>query len=276
LRVVADDSAGDIIENYSLGQCRGDCDADIDCAYGLVCFFRGANVTDVPGCDGDASLVGDGSDDFCIEPQEANELVILGDNGQPASNFPLPKCAGDCDLDVDCATGLVCFFRDDVEEVPECLGQGQSGFDYCIPPQPLPPGSDDLIVVADDNVVPFSLQKCQGDCDSDGDCDYDLVCFQRDSGPDVPGCNGNADELGGGDEDYCVPPPTDDTLVIVGDDGDGWSTFPMLACMGDCDTDAECLGTLQCFQRLVSEPVPGCIGLGEPTFDYCYDPANAP
>ena len=34
----------------------------------------------------------------------------------------------------------------------------------------------------------------------------------------------------------------------------------MCACEGNCDTDANCLGHLKCFQRDKSAPVPGCDG----------------
>ena len=48
-----------------------------------------------------------------------------------------------------------------------------------------------LITTADDNVNPwgtFPVGKCEGDCDSDADCDGALICFQRTATQDVPGC----------------------------------------------------------------------------------------
>ncbi len=45
----------------------------------------------------------------------------------------------------------------------------------------------------------FPLGVCEGDCDVDGDCAGDLVCYQRDSGP-VPGCSGTAIS----NLDYCI------------------------------------------------------------------------
>lgn len=32
--------------------------------------------------------------------------------------------------------------------------------------------------------------SCEGDCDTNDDCDGDLICFQRDPGDDIPGCDG--------------------------------------------------------------------------------------
>jgi hypothetical protein len=37
----------------------------------------------------------------------------------------------DCDVDSDCLGGLTCWQRDGDEEVPGCIGDGQTGFDYC-------------------------------------------------------------------------------------------------------------------------------------------------
>lgn len=49
------------------------------------------------------------------------------------------------------------------------------------------------------------LGLCQGDCDEDGECEGDLVCFQRlNSYKDVPGCSGGEDDHS--DFDYCVNP----------------------------------------------------------------------
>jgi len=47
------------------------------------------------------------------------------------------------------------------------------------------------------------LGACQGDCDSDEDCDGALVCFQREGGEDVPGCTGRTPAS---KTDYCIYP----------------------------------------------------------------------
>ena len=53
--------------------------------------------------------------------------------------------------------------------------------------------------------------RCQGDCDTDNDCNQGLKCFQRDGHTAVPGC----DEGGGGDVfdyDYCYDPGIDQVI----------------------------------------------------------------
>ena len=50
-----------------------------------------------------------------------------------------------------------------------------------------------------------TLGKCQGDCDSDDDCEGDLRCFQRDGYSSVPGCYGSGTK----NWDYCFSEPED-------------------------------------------------------------------
>ena len=58
----------------------------------------------------------------------------MGNNGVPASAFPLNVCEGDCDNDSNCAAGLTCLQRVGSEAVPGCDGPGEDGKDYCYNP----------------------------------------------------------------------------------------------------------------------------------------------
>lgn len=40
-------------------------------------------------------------------------------------------CQGDCDTDLDCSGGLVCYQRQGWETIPGCQGYGGQGADYC-------------------------------------------------------------------------------------------------------------------------------------------------
>jgi hypothetical protein len=51
----------------------------------------------------------------------------------------------------------------------------------------------------------FLLKKCEGDCDLDIDCEGGLICWQRDSGDSVPGCEGGEDD--DSRTDYCIVDP---------------------------------------------------------------------
>lgn len=124
-----------------------------------------------------------------------------------------------------------------MEAVPGCQGSGTGGVDYCYLPDgaTLPTNTDADIEekevnedIAEELANPDNTQGmngeslelkdytrtctefapcqlCEGDCDSDIDCDSTLVCFQRrfsDPLRDVPGCPGRG--VAGGD--YCIEP----------------------------------------------------------------------
>lgn len=152
--------------SYPLSKCQADCDSDADCAQGLICFFRSSGAP-VPGCfGGEYDYTGS---DYCIEdpgaagsdrtvnaphsviqtttpspthkptPQPQFQisdavgiLNIVGNNGKPASRFPLNLCEGNCDSDSDCAEGLICLKRVDGDPVPGCFGGLNYGVDFCI------------------------------------------------------------------------------------------------------------------------------------------------
>ena len=83
---------------------------------------------------------------------------------------------------------------------------------------------------------PFPLLACRADCDNDGECEGDLLCFSRGPGDltPVPGCSG----VGLAGRDYCYDPnaPTNspsprtyqpEELKIVGNDCIPSGSFPL-------------------------------------------------
>jgi hypothetical protein len=111
---------------------------------------------------------------------------------------------------------------------------------------------------------------CEGDCDVDSDCDGNLKCFQRGRKESVPGCS----KKGRRGWDYCYndsanpnptrqptnAPPDNGGLITTGRDGCGSGGCG--ECEGDCDSDSQCSGNLECFQRDESDEIPGCGGGG--------------
>jgi hypothetical protein len=188
-------------------QCQGDCDSDDDCADGLRCFQRSSSSTLVPGCDAGGS--GDEPKyDYCfVPPIPQGTLQSLGHHGC-TSSAQCGQCQGDCDSDDDCADGLRCFRRSSLSTlVPGCDAGGSGDvaqYDYCfVPPIPQAPTLQSL----GGSGCTSSAQcgQCQGDCDSDDDCEQGLQCFKRSSSEKVPGC----DAGGNGDVahyDYCHIP----------------------------------------------------------------------
>jgi hypothetical protein len=70
--------------------------------WGLNCFDR-SGIESVPGCSGD----GVSGKDYCYLPP-AGELVLVGNNNDPATAFPLQECQADCDSDWDCEVSQSC------------------------------------------------------------------------------------------------------------------------------------------------------------------------
>lgn len=181
-----------------LGVCEADCDSDRQCQEGLICLVRDEGSQTVPGCSGNADLIGDAGEDFCVLPP----LQIHGNNNITG----LSACQGDCDSNNDCSGNLVCYQRSRGSSlVPGCRGDpdalGDGDEDYCI----LPTASFTQLELVGNGLD--SLTVCQADCDKDSDCEGSLLCYQRKMGIDkVPGCSGHADSMGDGTEDFCVHP----------------------------------------------------------------------
>jgi hypothetical protein len=178
----------------------------------------------------------------------------------------LLECQGDCDDDGDCDWGLSCLQRDGSEAVPECTGKAHKSYDYCYKPGP---GRLVQLGSGGSPAERYPLQDCQGDCQTDNDCEYGLVCMQRNGYEIVPGCEGR----GRSGLDYCYR-PIKGSLVLQGYQGWPVTSYPLKKCEGDCREDGECKGELRCFLRKYTEHVPGCMGLGQPGFGYCYDHAD--
>jgi len=108
--------------------------------------------------------------------------------------YALDECQGDCDDDSSCSGDLICFYNEvgETNTPPGCSGTATDNWDYCY----------DGTLIYDVEVDPtYALDECQGDCDDDGDCSGDLICFHNDNGAtDTPsGCSGTATA----NWDYC-------------------------------------------------------------------------
>jgi hypothetical protein len=136
----------------------------------------------------------------CDDDTECGQLVYMANYGVPVTNYPLKACQGDCDYDYDCDFGLSCWQRNDLEEVPGCLGSGRSGIDYCY--QPSNNNTLVLYAVAGAPIENYPLQKCQGDCRSDTECSPGLSCLVRNGTEAIPGCVGDGVASFG----YCYNP----------------------------------------------------------------------
>jgi hypothetical protein len=247
----------DTVDYFELGLCGGDCNDDDWCEFGLVCLQR--EVSDgtlaVPGCLGTPQI----GWDYCVKPDD-DQLVLMGDDGDPTGNHPLGECQGDCDHDSDCKEGLQCFQRYGLDPVPGCTGVGSSGYDYCFVP----------------------LEMCETGCrEFYLDCEPGLACVQPPSSNGTLAVSGCPDISSDDTNFYCLV-PEDGQLVIMGWNGDLKENYPLGECQGDCEVDSDCEEDLQCYFRDGYETVPGCTGRGYEGDNYCYNylsssiPSDAP
>lgn len=231
-----------------------------------------------------------------------------------ASN-PCGRCEGNCLSDNDCRGELVCFLKAEgkpgVNAAPGCIGQDLSRTDWCVlptslqvpvpTPKALPVNIPPLVVpVASVPAIPLvekvrkcttsdQCKRCEGHCSSDGDCQGDLVCFQKvDGNPSVPGCIGKDFSR----TDWCTSgKPTPVASPVLQQQSPSVIAIPLNRkvrecnsrdpcgqCEGNCADDDDCEGSLICFQKGVAQPgvdaVPGCIGQDLSRTDWCIAPSN--
>ena len=113
-----------------------------------------------------------------------------------------------------------------------------------------------------------------------------LLCFQRKGFTPVPGCSNPNRNKG---SDFCYDPnagpaPTPSPIgdptsppvanalhTMGGKNGKTVDAHSLGECQGDCDNDDDCAIGLVCFQKN-NVPVPGCVGEGSLTTEYCVNP----
>lgn len=240
----------------------GDCDVDDDCLDELVCFQRNADE-DVPGCRGKTR----NTMDYCITPlpEESIELPIalitmsptmsetaaatemivalesVGDN----TGMVLGLCQGDCDVDSDCLDDLICFQRDNLEEVPGCAGSGSRSFDYCI---------------IDPNPSTFSPTEMETTIMTGAPTIAPTIAPTE---PQIAVAAEEASIL-----EPTMTPTMEPMLVTVDKYRDGLLGL----CEGKCKEDDDCEGDLICMERDEEDEVPGCAGVPHRGDDYCINP----
>jgi len=368
------------VMNGALRECEGDCDGDYDCADGLRCWHQEDNEgNQAPkGCSGRPDMLAD-YEDFCYDPRSApcltqstttepTSMSGLVPTAEPTTSdckplvhvdwdqttYPdLQECEGDCDNDMDCDDGLVCWRYDYYINEGDLPPKRCSGvpfnvagikMDFCYDPRsgpciptPSPTPSPSTEPTTSSPTAPSSspttssptaptteptipdckplvhvrwdgkgLQACEGDCDLDIDCAGELVCWEQKRESDVrpPGCSGMpnmVDEY----EGFCYDPrsgpclthsPTPQPTNTVGSlptaepsIGDckplvhvDWDAKNLQECEGDCDGDYDCAEGLVCWEQEAyrgNQPPKGCSG--RPDFevyteDFCYDPNRGP
>lgn len=128
--------------------------------------------------------------------------------------------------------------------------------------------------------------------------------FERDAGgSSVPGCIGDATQIGDGTKAFYIEPPKAKLLVVLGQQGLPHSAFPLGKCQGNCQqgesvlssvvdcllfeysnlihttmypamviSDSDCQEGLKCLRSDDSVASLSCKGKGVVGFNYCFSP----
>ena len=81
----------------------------------------------------------------------------------------------------------------------------------------------------------YSCGLCEGDCDTDSDCEGSLVCYQRSGFEAVTGCSGEGGPRDVFGKDICALPEVQN----VGNPCNNYFTDGQCTiCTGDCDVDS--------------------------------------
>lgn len=133
------------------------------------------------------------STSYDLSKSDPKSLKLV-DGGNCSPGSPCGRCEGDCDNDLECQPGLLCFHREANEPVDGCLEGGAGDVfakDYCygdvrnmIDPPESPPNS--LRNVGCSSNLPCG--ECEGHCVNDSHCRSTLTCLVRSGSGPVPGC----------------------------------------------------------------------------------------
>merc|ERR1711907_188955 len=114
--------------------------------------------------------------DYCYDPTCTCNVPLSGDNDNTATD--LQACIGECDADDQCGDGLICYQRENGEDIPGCTGSGEGDtWDYCYNPDcdegaSSSSSSDDFSTSSDD-LISADDGTSSGSCALLGDLNND-------------------------------------------------------------------------------------------------------
>ncbi|MFB3904967.1 MAG: hypothetical protein ACE15E_16065 [Acidobacteriota bacterium] len=192
---------------------EGDCDSDEQCEPGLTCL-----------ADVGHSYNWDSYTDVCVQ---LDCPVSSGDLDYCRLCGPCEEEEGDCDSNDECAEDLTC-----VNNVGSSHGFGSS-VDVC-----LQVDTDEDCPVSENHADYCALcgpcEEGEGDCDSDSECEEDLICVNSVGANDTCMEPVDPDDE---DEDCPLSKGHDDYCRLCG---------PCEEDVGDCDADSDCKTGLIC------------------------------
>jgi len=212
------DGGDSCCKNGNCYEGEGDCDSNSDCNGNLVCGSNNCKS----GWYGDRSSFED-DDDCCMVPAP-------GCDGGDSCCKPgeCQEGEGDCDSACDCYGDLVCGTDNCKTGFPGDRSSFEDTDDCCY--MPVCDGGNSCCV----NGI---CGEGEGDCDSNSDCNSNLVCGKDNCKTGFPGDRSSFEDT----DDCCMVPNSGcdggDDCCKDGNCGEG---------QGDCDSDSDCYGPLVC------------------------------
>lgn len=149
--------------------------------------------------------------------------------------------------------------------------------DFCFSPIKLP---GVINYVGECGTENYQCGICEGDCDSDSDCEPGLICRKRSGFEAAESCTGEGGDRDMYAKDICIREGATnyyvDSLTIQS--GGCSAQSPCPKCAGSCSLHSDCQSGLQCFQRSGFEPIPNCVtgSPGDiPNRNYCFEPPTS-
>ena len=287
----------DPTHTLKLGRCSGDCDSDADCRGTMTCFQRSGKAL-VPGCKKkdlwDHSLGGGTSNwDYCVEPVpvKKNMWLEIQSESKPAlsitSNAAHQVLMATDVTDIKLVTGL--YNGDKITDYVSFVDQDGRYIHKSSKGNHLV--SSFMMVGASTNWrKSATFRVTHGLSTSPGTLSFNSVAskgyflevksnklvLSNDYGHNKYSWSLNSkaasfklvvDAAKSALKKKSIV-KTDDHSKTLMTHGVDPSTL-LGECKGDCDTDADCKGALACFHRNGLEPITGCTGQGQTSYDYC-------
>jgi hypothetical protein len=208
-------------DEYPLQKCEGHCTSNNDCDSHFLCYVRTYGEIYVPGCRGIGDSYGT---NYCYDPFDLKYYTPAPTLAPTSNPTMAPVTSSPSKVPVTLSPTKAPITLAPLSSAPISIApitprptpnptsspvvyimmaSDQGGSSQTLPPTY--PGTNNHIPLSEpgNDGIPyevFPLQRCQGDCDGDNDCQPGLICFFRDGYTAVPGCLGSGYE----NTDYCI------------------------------------------------------------------------
>lgn len=261
---------------FPLGECEGDCDNDEECDDGLYCMQRSPGDY-VPGCRGSIFVEAD----YCVQATSEPSSAPTSAPTPALEEIPEEITVAPTDIVTEATTTVAP--TEVLTEATSTMTPTELATELMTTLSPTDLATTlvptELETMAESTVVPTEVETLTVSTIAPTELETMTMTTYN------PSTLGPTETMTATDapvEDNesmfvavaVTPEVAEEPLLVldtVGNDGN-FPNYPLFRCQGDCDVDDDCAGELVCFQRVMDEDVPGCLGPGDFSIDYCTRP----